>query len=105
MFITYEELKQNTTLGLKRIAEFFEFSVTEKDIQSIEEKTSFKAMKDKAAETHGDIGQNFFRKGIVGDWKTIFSTDQSEEMDKKFEENVARTRLGKMLKYEVYCKN
>ncbi|XP_042305497.1 LOW QUALITY PROTEIN: sulfotransferase 6B1-like [Sceloporus undulatus] len=105
MFITYEELKENTTSGLKRIAEFFEFSVTEKDIQTIEEKTSFKTMKERAAETHGDIGQNFFRKGIVGDWKSIFSVDQSEEMDRKFEENVGRTRLGKMLKYEVYCKN
>ncbi|XP_003215877.2 sulfotransferase 6B1 [Anolis carolinensis] len=105
MFITYEELKENTTLGLKRIAEFFEFSVTEKDIQTIVEKTSFKSMKEKSAETHGVIGQHFFRKGIVGDWCSIFSEDQSKEMDMKYEEPLAKTKLGKMLKYEVYCKN
>nr|XP_060609741.1 sulfotransferase 6B1-like [Anolis sagrei ordinatus] len=105
MFITFEELKENPILGVKRIAEFFKFSVTEKDIQTIVEKTSFKSMKEKSAETHGDIGQHFFRKGIVGDWSSIFSEDQSKEMDIKYEEQLRKTKLGKMLKYEVYCKN
>ncbi|XP_062981733.1 sulfotransferase 6B1-like [Elgaria multicarinata webbii] len=105
MFITYEEIKEDPVLGLKRIAEFFDFSVTDQDIQSIAEKTSFKAMKDRAPKTHGKVGETLFRKGIVGDWKNVFSEGQSEEMDKKFEEHAASTKLGKMLKYEVYCKN
>ncbi|XP_077781937.1 sulfotransferase 6B1-like isoform X1 [Podarcis muralis] len=105
MFITYEELKENTTLGIKKIAEFFNFSVTEQDIQSIMEKTSFNSMKEKSHETHGKMGNTLFRKGIVGDWKSVFSESQNEEMDRKFEEAAGRTKLGKMLKYELYCKS
>ncbi|KAL8185948.1 UNVERIFIED_CONTAM: hypothetical protein K2H54_060200 [Gekko kuhli] len=104
MFITYEEIKENPALGMKRMSDFFNFSVSEQEIQSIVEKTSFKAMKDQASETHGEMSKNLFRKGIVGDWKNIFSEDQNEEMDRKFEESVARTKLGMMLKYDVYCK-
>ncbi|XP_054830196.1 sulfotransferase 6B1-like [Eublepharis macularius] len=104
MFITYEEIKENPALGVKRMAEFFDFSVSEQEIQFIVEKTSFKTMKDEASETHGEMGKSLFRKGIVGDWKNVFSENQNEEMDRKFEESVARTKLGMMLKYDVYCK-
>ncbi|CAI5770462.1 sulfotransferase 6B1-like [Podarcis lilfordi] len=105
MFITYEELKENTALGIKKLAEFFNFSVTEQDIQSITEKTSFNSMKEKSHETHGKMGNTLFRKGIVGDWKSVFSESQNEEMDRKFEEAAGRTKLGKMLKYDLYCKS
>ncbi|KAJ6664606.1 hypothetical protein lerEdw1_006179 [Lerista edwardsae] len=105
MFITYEEVKQNEFLAFKRLAEFFDFSVSEQEIQSIVEKTSFKAMKENAPVTHGEVGKHLFRKGIVGDWKNIFSKSQNEEMDRKFEEKAARTKLGMMLKYEEYCKD
>ncbi|KAL7987606.1 hypothetical protein Chor_006525 [Crotalus horridus] len=44
-------------------------------------------------------------KGIVGDWTSAFSESQSERMDRKFEKSVAKTKLGMMLKYEMYCKN
>ncbi|XP_060098412.1 sulfotransferase 6B1-like [Heteronotia binoei] len=104
MFITYEEIKENAALGMKKMADFFDFSVSEQEIQSIVEKTSFKAMKDRSSETYGEMGKNLFRKGIVGDWKNIFSEDQNEEMDRKFKESVARTKLGMILKYDVYCK-
>ncbi|XP_027766761.1 sulfotransferase 6B1-like [Empidonax traillii] len=40
----------------------------------------------------------------VFDWKNLFSEDQNEKMDKAFEEYVGGTKLGKKLKYEVYCK-
>lgn len=104
LFVTYEELKENTTLGLKKIAKFFDFSVTDQDIQTIIEKTSFKAMKEKGSETHGMAAKSLFRKGIVGDWKSLFTEEQSKEMDRRFEEHAASTKLGQMLKYDVYCK-
>uniref|UniRef100_A0ABM5FXH9 Sulfotransferase n=1 Tax=Pogona vitticeps TaxID=103695 RepID=A0ABM5FXH9_9SAUR len=105
MFTTYEELKENTTLGLKKIAEFFEFSVTEQDIQTTIEKTSLKAMKDKGNEINRVAAKSLFRKGIVGDWTSLFTEEQSKEMDRRFEEHAAGTKLGKMLKYDIYCKN
>ncbi|KAK9411743.1 sulfotransferase 6B1-like [Crotalus adamanteus] len=103
-FITYEEIKENPVSALKKIAKFFNFSVTEEEIESIVKKTSFENMKNKAG-TYGKLGKTLFRKGIVGDWTSVFSESQSERMDRKFEESVAKTKLGMMLKYELYCKN
>ncbi|NWI58523.1 ST6B1 Sulfotransferase, partial [Calyptomena viridis] len=45
-----------------------------------------------------------FSEGGVSDWKNLFNEDQNEKMDKAFEEYVGGTKLGKKLKYEVYCK-
>ncbi|XP_029142771.1 sulfotransferase 6B1-like [Protobothrops mucrosquamatus] len=103
-FITYEEIKENPASAVKKIAEFFDFSVTEEKIETIVKETSFESMKDNSG-TYGKVGQILFRKGIVGDWTSAFSESQSERMDRKFEESVAKTKLGMMLKYELYCKN
>ncbi|XP_015673961.2 sulfotransferase 6B1-like [Protobothrops mucrosquamatus] len=103
-FITYEEMKENPVSALKKIAKFFNFSVTEEEIESIVKKTSFENMKNNAG-TYGKLGKALFRKGIIGDWTSVFSESQSERMDRKFEESVAKTKLGMMLKYELYCKN
>ncbi|NWT63310.1 ST6B1 Sulfotransferase, partial [Erythrocercus mccallii] len=43
-------------------------------------------------------------EGGVSDWKNLFSEDQNEKMDKAFEEHIAGTKLGKKLKYDLYCK-
>ncbi|XP_053878756.1 sulfotransferase 6B1-like isoform X2 [Malaclemys terrapin pileata] len=129
MAITYEELKEvhycqialeqlflltivsvkmhrhlNQTLGLKKIADFFGFSLSEEEIQTVAEKSSFKAMKEKSSKTHGALGKIFFRKGIIGDWKDHFSEAQNKEMDIKFEECLAGTKLGEKMKYGLYCK-
>ncbi|NWR46285.1 ST6B1 Sulfotransferase, partial [Regulus satrapa] len=48
MTISYEELKEDPILGMKKIASFFEFSLSEEDFSRIAKKTSFKAMKEKS---------------------------------------------------------
>ncbi|XP_034284314.1 sulfotransferase 6B1-like [Pantherophis guttatus] len=103
-FITYEEIKENPASALKKIAKFFDFSVTEEKIESIVKETRFESMKDNAG-TYGKMGQVLFRKGIVGDWTSVFSESQNKKMDRKFEETIAKTKLGMMMKYELYCKN
>uniref|UniRef100_A0A493U213 Sulfotransferase n=1 Tax=Anas platyrhynchos platyrhynchos TaxID=8840 RepID=A0A493U213_ANAPP len=65
MMISYEELKENPILGMKKIAAFFEFSLDEEDFHRIAKKTSFQAMKEKSKETHGKFGDILFRKGEV----------------------------------------
>ncbi|XP_070589991.1 sulfotransferase 6B1-like [Erythrolamprus reginae] len=103
-FITYEEIKENPTSALKKIAKFLDFSVTEEKIESIVKETCFESMKANAG-TYGKVGPVLFRKGIIGDWMSVFSESQNKKMDRKFEETVAKTKLGMKLKYEVYCKN
>uniref|UniRef100_A0A8D0HEU8 Sulfotransferase n=1 Tax=Sphenodon punctatus TaxID=8508 RepID=A0A8D0HEU8_SPHPU len=104
LIITYEELKENLASGVKKIAEFFGFSPSAEQIQAIAGRGTFQAVRDKALETHGSAGPLLFRKGVVGDWKTLFTDVQSKEMDAKFNECLGGTNLGAKLKYGVYCK-
>lgn len=89
---------------MKKIAAFFGFSLDEEDFHRIAKKTSFQAMKEKSKETHGKFGDILFRKGIVGSWRDLFSKAQNEEMDRKFEDSIGRTKLAAKIKYDVYCK-
>ncbi|NXY21044.1 ST6B1 Sulfotransferase, partial [Atrichornis clamosus] len=104
MTITYEELKENRVLGVKNIAAFFGIPLTEEELQLVVERSSFQSMKKNSEKTHGAFGNVLFRKGSVSDWKNLFSEDQNEKMDKAFEEQVGGTKLGKKLKYDLYCK-
>ncbi|XP_054678679.1 sulfotransferase 6B1-like [Grus americana] len=104
MMISYEELKEDQILGMKRIAAFFGFSLCEEDFPRIAKNTSFQAMKEKSKETHGKFGDILFRKGVVGNWKDLFSKAQNEEMDQKFEDCLGGTKLAAKMKYDVYCK-
>ncbi|XP_026505316.1 sulfotransferase 6B1-like [Terrapene carolina triunguis] len=104
MTITYEELKENRALGVKKIAEFSVLPLTEEQLQAVADRSSFQAMKENAHKTHGAFGNVLFRKGGVSDWKNLFNEDQNQEMDKMFEERLGRTKLGAKIKYEVYCK-
>nr|XP_009685966.1 PREDICTED: sulfotransferase 6B1-like [Struthio camelus australis] len=104
MMISYEELKENQVEGMKKIASFFGFSLTEEDFPRIAKKTSFQAMKEKSKETHGKLGNILFRKGVVGNWRDYFSKAQNEEMDRKFHDCLSGTKLAARMKYDVYCK-
>ncbi|XP_048340289.1 sulfotransferase 6B1-like [Sphaerodactylus townsendi] len=101
--ITYEDMKENLYEEMKQIAEFYEFPLPDETIRSLATKATFQEMSNKSNETHGSFAPVLFRKGAVGDWKTLFTEAQSKEMDAKFEECLAGTKLGTMLKYEQYC--
>nr|XP_026655187.1 sulfotransferase 6B1-like [Zonotrichia albicollis] len=104
MTITYEEVKENPALSVKNIATFFGIPLTEEQLQLVVERSSFQSMKKNSDKTHGSLGNVLFRKGGVSDWKNLFTEDQNEKMDKAFEEHIAGTKLGKKLKYDLYCK-
>ncbi|KAL2306206.1 hypothetical protein Nmel_004121 [Mimus melanotis] len=104
MTISYEELKEDPILGMKKIASFFGFSLCEKDFSRIAKKTTFKAMKEKSSETHGKFGDVLFRKGVVGNWRDVFSKAQNEEMYQKFQDSLGGTKMAAKIKYDVYCK-
>ncbi|XP_067901466.1 sulfotransferase 6B1 [Heterodontus francisci] len=104
MIITYEELKENLPKGVQKIAEFFGLCLSDEQIQKITGRGTFQAMSDNSQETHSSFGKVIFRKGVVGDWKNLFTEEQSKEMDAKFEACLAGTKLGEKLKYDLYCK-
>ncbi|XP_063773960.1 sulfotransferase 6B1-like [Pseudophryne corroboree] len=104
LLMTFENMKEDLEGSVKKISEFFRISLTEEQVKLIAETGTFKSMKENSNETHGDFAKVLFRKGEIGDWKNHFTKAQSEEMDAKFEECLAETKLGNMLKYDVYCK-
>uniref|UniRef100_A0A3Q1EN24 Sulfotransferase n=1 Tax=Acanthochromis polyacanthus TaxID=80966 RepID=A0A3Q1EN24_9TELE len=64
MIVTYEALKQNLTEGVRQISTFFGFKLTEDQIQQVSGQSTFNAMKQSSADTHGNLGNIFFRKGL-----------------------------------------
>ncbi|XP_078128613.1 sulfotransferase 6B1-like isoform X2 [Sander vitreus] len=101
MIVTYEELKQDLSEGVRQISTFFGFSLTEAQVQQIAERSTFTAMKED--NSLGTMGNVIFRKGEVGDWKNHFTPEQSREMDEAFNKHLAGTRLGDKLNYQLYC--
>uniref|UniRef100_A0A8C4RE65 Sulfotransferase n=1 Tax=Erpetoichthys calabaricus TaxID=27687 RepID=A0A8C4RE65_ERPCA len=102
--VIYEELKKNMSEEVKKIAKFFNFTLTEEQIQSICSKSTFKSMKENSMNTHGKFGTILFRKGDIGDWKNCLTEEQSKAIDLKFEKHLAGTKIGDLLKYDEYCK-
>uniref|UniRef100_A0A8C4X659 Sulfotransferase n=1 Tax=Erpetoichthys calabaricus TaxID=27687 RepID=A0A8C4X659_ERPCA len=102
--VIYEELKKNMSEEVKKIAKFFNFTLTEEQIQSICSKSTFKSMKENSITTHGKFGTVTFRKGDIGDWKNCLTEEQSKAVDLKFEKHLAGTKIGDLLKYDEYCK-
>ncbi|XP_066514671.1 sulfotransferase 6B1-like [Hoplias malabaricus] len=104
MIVTFEEFKQDLNGGVQRVGEFLGYSLTDAQIQTIAEESTFSAMKESSKSSHGQMSNVVFRKGEVGDWRNHFSQAQSEEMDAAFEKYLEGTKLGARLKYDVYCK-
>ncbi|XP_006024568.1 sulfotransferase 6B1-like [Alligator sinensis] len=102
--LIYEDMKENLASAVKQIADFFGFSPKAEQIQSISDRASFQAVRDKSQETHGSVGPILFRKGTIGDWKSLFTEAQNQQMDAKFKASLGGTKLGAMLKYDVHCK-
>ncbi|XP_039995207.1 sulfotransferase 6B1 [Xiphias gladius] len=103
LIVTYEELKQDLSEGIRRISGFFGFSLTEAQVQQVAEESTFAAMKESSANSHGTMGNVIFRKGEVGDWRNHFTPEQSQEMDEAFNKHLAGTRLGAKLNYHLHC--
>ncbi|XP_066504207.1 sulfotransferase 6B1 isoform X2 [Hoplias malabaricus] len=104
LVLTYEELKENLPEGIKKVADFFGFPLTEEQLTTIAKETTFSSMQEKSKNSLGNFGKVFFRKGEVGDWKNHFSEAQSKQMDEEFQKKLAGTKLGAQLKYDIYCK-
>ncbi|XP_075059707.1 sulfotransferase 6B1-like isoform X4 [Mixophyes fleayi] len=101
--LTFEDMKMDFSAEIRKISDFYGLFLTDEQIQDVQNKTTFKSMKDKSSETHGDLANAIFRKGEIGDWKSLFTEEQSKEVDAKFEESLAGTKLGEKINYNKYC--
>ncbi|XP_070541411.1 amine sulfotransferase-like [Ptychodera flava] len=89
LHVTYEEMKCNFKATIQRIADFIERPVTEEDLVRTTKKCTFESMVNTAGESlpfdEGSFKNRnqFFRKGIIGDWKNHFTVAQSESFDRE----------------------
>lgn len=87
MFVQYENMKQDTKQYILDIARFLEQPLTEEEADLVLENTkldkSRKEFQEKMAETYTNP-EIFARKGIVGDWRNMFTVAQAEQIDKLY---------------------
>ena len=94
-------MNKNPSQVVHIIADFLGIKdVSEKLIEEIVKKTSFSNMsQDGSTNYKWRVGKmfstegNFFRKGIVGDWKSHFSSEQNTLFDKVYKEKMEKTGL------------
>ncbi|XP_075059704.1 sulfotransferase 6B1-like isoform X1 [Mixophyes fleayi] len=103
LVLKFEDMKMDFTSEVRKIADFYGLSLTAEQIKEVQNKTTFEIMKEKSSDSHGNLGNVFFRKGEIGDWKSLFTEEQSKEIDAKFEESLAGTNLGEKINYSKYC--
>ncbi|XP_049439487.1 sulfotransferase family 2, cytosolic sulfotransferase 3 isoform X2 [Epinephelus fuscoguttatus] len=98
MYITYEEMVQDLPAALKRMSDFLGRNLSDETIQKIAEHCSFKTMKTNTMSNFSLVPKvymdsdksPFLRKGIAGDWKNHFSSEQLARFT-----SVIRKELGK----------
>ncbi|KAM3931925.1 sulfotransferase 6B1-like [Leptodactylus fuscus] len=103
LILTFEDMKADLLAELRKINDFYGLNLTDEQLQKVQEKSTFKSMKENSGDTHGNLGNVFFRKGEIGDWKSLFTEEQSKELDAKFEKYLAGTKLGEKINYPKYC--
>ena len=95
MFISYESLKRDPFKSVNEVAKFLGYNLTEAVATQIVDMTSFDKMKENPSANNNWMnkvrreGEPFMRKGVIGDWKTLFSEDQSARIDKMVAEKLA----------------
>ena len=90
----YEDLHRDRPRAIRTVANFLGKSMTEEQVQTIKEHTTFESMKKNESLCPAPFAprEMFFRKGEVGDWKNYFSQTQSDYVDTLVRERL--TPLG-----------
>ncbi|XP_057976311.1 cytosolic sulfotransferase 15-like [Malania oleifera] len=104
LFLKYEDMKEDSSFQLKRLAEFlgFPFSVEEERdgvIEEISRLCGFENLKELEVNKSGKSIENFenkslFRKGEVGDWVNYLSPSMVEQLSSVMEEKLSGTGLS-----------
>lgn len=85
--IGYEFLKKEPFKSIKTISTFLNYHHSDEVLLKIAQATTFEAMKSNSLANNSWMdeyrreGTAFMRKGIVGDWRTLFTDEQSAEVD------------------------
>ena len=96
LFLMYEDMKKDPQRNIQAIAELIGVDgVVGELLEEIVTKSSFSSMSENPTTNfRWEVGVKFshegafMRKGVVGDWKNYFSSMQSNELDRLYEEKI-----------------
>nr|XP_039252799.1 amine sulfotransferase-like [Styela clava] len=91
MFVSYEDLSKDILSEVRKVARYLGEELTDEEILSICEKSSFEYMKKSSTGTPLQDIYELFRKGKVGNWKDYFTSEQSEKVDRIIKEKLSGT--------------
>jgi hypothetical protein len=94
--IQYESLLADPFEGVKALAAFLDKSYSDDEIRSLVAFTSFKTMQAKNEDYTKylvdinvfEADLQFFRKGKIGDWRSLFTDELSRAVDEAVEKNL-----------------
>ncbi|KAL3862326.1 hypothetical protein ACJMK2_008303 [Sinanodonta woodiana] len=100
-FVFYEDLKEDAVRELDRISKFLSLKHQKSFLQSVAESSTFIKMRNQKylyhpfpAEVMDENYADFlFRRGIVGDWRSWFSEEQSKQLDAVYKAEMSDSRL------------
>jgi hypothetical protein len=82
---SYERLKLDFNLEVKRIGEFLGFDLSEQEIERIKRETAIETLKKKSGKWNAKTGRSgsgpLYRKGIIGDWQNHLSPEMLEDIE------------------------
>jgi len=87
MIIRYEDLLRDTHSTFRKILDFLSLKCSEDEINRIVEQNSFKNITGR--KSGEEDTKSFFRKGVSGEWKEIFSEEQKKKCSKIGDEVLA----------------
>ncbi|KAI8482523.1 sulfotransferase 1 [Branchiostoma belcheri] len=94
LFIKYEDMKKDLLSAVKTVAAFLEVDLDERTMKDIAEACTFDNMKAELASSDRPDKRTIARKGIVGDWKNMFSPEQSQAFDAWYERKLGGTGIS-----------
>ncbi|XP_078486284.1 sulfotransferase 1C2-like, partial [Ciona intestinalis] len=92
LFISFEDLKRDLPKEIRKIAQFIDVQISDSDVKDIVANTAINKMPG-TEKSNDDISRSMVRKGIVGDWKTHFTDEQSNRLDAKVREVLSNTDI------------
>ncbi|XP_035659223.1 sulfotransferase family cytosolic 1B member 1-like isoform X2 [Branchiostoma floridae] len=93
LFLKYEDMKKDLLSAVKAIVAFLEVDLDESTIKGIAEASTFNNMKADMDNSKIAERQAIARKGIIGDWKNMFSQELSEAFDTWYEKKFSGTGI------------